>query len=146
MAGASLALIVALNLEVVSIVPPGILTEPERETTTEGGGGVPADAIHQWIEDAPIDPALAMEEERTTTDPAAEQLPIARFDRQPVQQQPAKPPNVSGGPVDVWQVLSVRLVPADQVGMSGGADDGQSDEAGADEPEPVPDPPLDGPS
>jgi len=148
MAGASLALIVALNLEVVSIVPPGLATEPEGSPTAASQGVSPG-AIQQWIEDSPIDPAA--ESARTPSGAAvqpAEQLPITRFGRDVAEPDanPAQSTNAFDEPADVWQVLQVRLVPADRVGMSGGTGD-PSDDAATEEPEePVPDPPLNGPS
>lgn len=151
MAGASLALIVALNLEVASIVPPGLGIEPEPAPTAASDQGVPADAIQQWIEDSPVVPAA--EDTRTSPGAAvqpAEQLPITRFGRRADAADAAPAdgsagPNAFNEPENVWQVLQVRLVPADRVGMSGGTDDASGD-TGTQEPEPVPDPPLDGPS
>jgi hypothetical protein len=146
MAGASLALIVALNLEVVSIIPPGLATDASSAASREG---VPPDAIQQWIEVSPVVPAV--EETRTSPGaavPPAEQLPITRFgrgepDANVVDSTDAT--NAVDEPTDVWQVLQVRLVPADRVGMTDGAGD-QSGEPGTEEPEPVPDPPRHGPS
>ena len=148
MAGASLALIVALNLEVVSIVPPGLGTEPP-DARTAASQGVRPGAIQQWIEDAPIDPAPA-EETRTSPGTAvqpAEQLPITRFGREPDADvvEPTDATNAVDEPADMWQVLQVRLVPADRVSMSGGTAEPSGD-AGTEKPEPVSDPPLDGPS
>jgi len=149
MAGASLALIVALNLEVASIVPPGLGTEREQAPAAANGQGVPADAIQRWIETSPVVPA---EDTRTSPGAAmqpAEQLPITRFGRR-ANEPDAAPADGSDGtnavkePANVWQVLQVRLVPADRVGMGGGGD--SSGDAGTQEPEPVPGPPLDGPS
>jgi hypothetical protein len=154
MAGASLALIVALNLEVVSIVPSGIAPEPDQPSGAASRDGVSPDAIHQWIEVAPIDAAPASDEEQASSGAPmhpAEQLPITRFGRN-VDAPDASTVDVTNatdtvdGPADVRHVLAVQLVPADRVGMNGGADSGQSGDAGTEEPEPVPDPPLDGPS
>jgi hypothetical protein len=148
MAGASLALILALNLEVVSILPPG-LSGTDQPTATAGRDGVPPGAIQQWIEVAPVAPAPADEDGPASTGAPmhpAEQLPITRFGRQP-DANPVEPDitNPADEPADVLRVLSVRLVPADRVGMTDGTGD-QGSSAGTEEPEPVPDPPLDGPS
>jgi hypothetical protein len=148
MAGASLALILALNLEVVSIVPPG-LNDADQPTAASGRDGVPPDAIQEWIEVAPVVPAPAEEEARASTGAPmhpAEQLPIARFGRQaeanPIE---ADTTDAVDAPTDVLRVLSVRLVPADRAGMTDGAGD-QAGDTDTEEPKPVPDPPLDGPS
>jgi len=145
MAGASLALIVALNLEVVTILPPA----PETDGAASfAGQGVPPDAIERWIEAAPIDSAPADEQATQVGAPMqpAEQLPIARFGREPnaAPSGPTEPADGVDEPTTVWQVLDVRLIPADRVGLA--ADDDQSGDAATEEPEPAPDPPLDGPS
>ena len=150
MAGASLALIVALNLEVVSILPPA--PSADASSTANAGGPVSPDAIDRWIEAAPVDetpPADESSASAGTPLQPAEQLPMVRFGREPdlSDGMPAEEPDISHttGPADVWQVLQVRLVPADRVGMSGGGE-GSAAETATEEPEPVPDSPLDGPS
>ena len=149
MAGASLALIVALNLEVVSIIPPGLVNDADGAPAATSQGVTPG-AVQQWIEDSPIDQASVAEEAQTSLGTAmqpAEHLPITRFGRREPDASAIDAPDATdalNGPADVRQVLQVRLVPADQVGMGGGTD--PSGSTATEEPEPVPDPPLDGPS
>jgi hypothetical protein len=152
MAGASLALIVTLNLEVVSIIPPGLITETEQPGPAAIGQGVRPDSTRPWVEVEPIAPAPAAADPvaapRTAVQPV-EQLPIVFFGGNVVNAE-ANPvestdgPDAVDEPLDVWQVLQVRLLPADRVGMRGGGS--QSAETDSEEPEPVPAPPLDGPS
>jgi hypothetical protein len=152
MAGASLALILALNLEVAPIAPPGLAPKPD-EPSAAASHGVPPGAVDRWIELSPTDPAPAAEGEQASGGmpvQPAEQLPIAFFSRtaQPEADavvEPVEVTNAADRPSDVWQVLAVRLVPGDRPGMPGGTGT-QSDVAGSDEPEPVPDPPVHGPS
>ena len=149
MAGASLALIVAINLEVVSIIPPGLVTETEQPGPAAIGQGVRPDSTHPWVEVEPIAPAPAapVAAPGTAVQPV-EQLPITFFggnvkaEANPVESTDGT--DAVARPADVWQVLQVRLLPADRVGMSGGGS--QSVETGSEEPEPVPSTPLDGPS
>jgi hypothetical protein len=143
MAGAGLALVLALNLEVVPIGP---VVQPEPVPDRQGGS---PDGIPQWIETSPIVQAPATDDGRADDGaeavPAAEQLPITRFGRGPNPNAAAEPAEVTEEPrPDAWQVIAIRLVPADAVVVAGGPAGGADE--GADEPDPVPDPPMEGPS
>jgi hypothetical protein len=151
MAGASLALIVALNLELVSIIPPGLVTETEQLGPAAMGQGMRPDSTHPWVDVEPIVQAPTSKPVAApgTAVQPVEQLPI-RFFGGSVGNAEVDPDESTDGtdavyePVDVWQVLQVRLLPADRAGMRGGGS--QSAETGGAEPEPAPDPPVDGPS
>jgi len=145
MAGAGLALVLALNLEVVPIGP---VVQPEPIPDRQGGS---PDGIPQWIETSPIVQAPATDGARRPDPggdavPAAEQLPITRFGRVTDVAPAVEPSEVTDDEArpEARQVIAIRLVPADAVVVAGGAA-GESGE-GADEPDPVPDPPMEGPS
>jgi hypothetical protein len=145
MAGAGLALVLALNLEVVPIGP---VVQPEPVPNRQGGS---PDGIPQWIEISPIVQAPATDDAgRPTADgeavPPAEQLPITRFGREADADQAAQPIDTTDDEArpEGWQVIAIRLVPADAVVVAGGSA-GEADD-GADEPNPIPDPPMEGPS
>jgi hypothetical protein len=152
MAGASLALVLALNLEVVPVAPA-----PSPESGIESAVTRPAWAgeVPPFVDVAPpAAPAVSESADSVASEnavgirpaPPAEQLPLGRTEAATASVADSEPVEAStqaSGDTG-WQVLAVRLMASDAARIAG-IDTGRS-EAPADEPEPVPVPPLQGPS
>jgi hypothetical protein len=151
MAGASLALVLALHLEVVPVLPAAT------------PGGEPADAaasppawageIPPFVDVAPPAGAAADAEDEAAAASVvlhptveAEQLPPGRHEVSGnAVARPAEADGMATEPAVVtgWQLLAVRLVPADAARLDAReAGTGEAEE----KPEPVPSPALPGPS
>jgi hypothetical protein len=151
MAGASLALVLALNLEVVPMAPAA---SPEPGTESAVTRPAWAGEIPPFVDVAPpAAPAVAEAGEPVTPErtvgirpaPPAEHLPLGRTEAATAHAADPEPVEASSRSDGTgWQVLAVRLMPSDAARIVG-IDTGRS-EAPADEPEPVPVPPLQGPS
>jgi hypothetical protein len=154
MAGASLALVVALNLGVVPlgpvVQPDGDQASPASDSPRGAHDGIARRADASLPRDAASAAIVAGSPWTGSANQADEQLPLGRIQGvvAPVAVPVAAPAEVSDvpdGTADFWQTLATRLVPADAARMSDG-NGAHTNDAGTRESDRIPDPPVDGPS
>ena len=153
MAGATLAVVMALNVDVVAMRPSDALSESTAGPSAALPARPPrlADGFPQVTVGVPYAPAATAGgiEARgpivVGTVPEPEQLPLSGIRGQdtaaagdPADTEPAVP---DAAPDDAWQPLTVRLVPADAAVVRGASADAS---APAPPPEPEPTPPVSG--
>jgi hypothetical protein len=143
MAGASLALILALNLEMAPIGPAATPVETDRGAVSESGQSGTSRGIRQWTDRAPGTGSLDTQElTQVVFVPArSEQLPL---DRTAIVEKGDTAPEDEPS-VEMTVPKVVRLVPVDEAAMSGPGGNGSDGPSGGQPAQPAM-PPVGGPS